>query len=193
MKKAAYNFDIKEMISIFDFDNFIKRGKKRISNSAILLITNKQYIISYTANKGKGYHSFAFTRLLKELMGGGSINSSKEAIEIKKMLEKYIHARILFEDNNGAIIFSGLNNLNKYNYNIFLQFYDDYNEVIKNICNKNKFIVGFYNEADKQFITSKDLDKLLFEIEKDPLKESSIEYSPNETIMGINFIKEKKR
>ena len=161
MKEKPYNFDIIKMIDIFNFDDFIKRGKKRISNSAILLITNNQYIISYTQNKGKGYHSFAFTRLLKELNGGGDISTLEEAIAIKRELDKYVHARILFEKNSGAIIFSGIKNINTDNYNILLKFYDDYNDIIKKIASENGFFVGFYSNTNKNFISSKDLDKLL--------------------------------
>ena len=43
-----HNFNINDLISNFTLDDFIGRGKKLglYNNSAVLLITNKQYILS---------------------------------------------------------------------------------------------------------------------------------------------------
>lgn len=193
MKEKPYNFDIIKMIDEFDFNTFIEKGKNNNKNNAVLIITNKQYIASYTDNYGEGYHSIALIRMLKEILGGGLISNNKEANQYNKDYKNYIHARMSFENNSGSILFFGLENLNKENYNIFLKFYDDWNETLNHLCKNNKLYIGFMDEKSKSFISSNNLDILHNYLERH-LDKNKIVSTNNENIIGVSkSFKQKKR
>ena len=193
MKEKPYNFDIIKMTNEFDFNTFIEKGKSNNKNNAVLIITNKQYVTSYTDNYGEGYHSIALIRMLKEILGGGLISNNKEANQYNKDYKNYIHARMSFENNSGSILFFGLENLNKENYNIFLKFYDDWNETLNHLCKNNKLYIGFMDEKSKSFISSDSLDKLLIYLKKHLDKDKKIVNVEENIISKSSNIKQKKR
>ena len=185
-----YNFNIKSEIDSFSFEDLVKRNRI----AAILFFTDNQYVISYTENYGKGSHDITLTRIYKDIYGGGKITSDKEYEEIKEKLKDYIFAKITFFTNRIHIFFEGLDNLNNKNYNSFLTFYDNFNELFKVLSTKIDFKVSFFNSNKRTFMTTNSFDFLL-EYLQEQLENSILE--PNnkeETIIGIptNLKKKKK-
>ena len=90
-----YNFDINEMINSFNFFDFSKSEKGNY-RSGVLVITNKQYVLSYTNNYGKGNHFITVARILNDLNGGGKISSDDEYEKVKDKLKDYMLAKITF-------------------------------------------------------------------------------------------------
>lgn len=190
------NFDLQKMIDDFDWYDFMAHGATKISygiasgdefsNGAILIITNKQYVLSYTEGYGQGNHYDTAYRIMKDLHGGGFM-TYREAKRSHGQLHNYIWARSLFENGYGAITFMDLNNLNSKNYEVFYTFYNDYNETIKMICQKYNFVVRFTyrdNENKLVAIESKSLDELLYFLQNHPNKNLDANSNDDEVIIG---------
>lgn len=182
-KGSAYNYDLYPLIENFDFYEFISSAENSkedlMEHGAFLVITNRQYIIGYNAGFGFGTHISANARVMKELLGGGFISSTKDAIKLNEDIKQFITAKIFYEymgdDKYSRPIYSGCINFNlclnnnkitKKQFEVFKMFYNDYNDDLKYVINKygiNKFHIKFcYNEKDnsmKQYI-SDSLDEL---------------------------------
>lgn len=196
MEEDKINFDIHKMIDSFDWYDFMSRGAHKTSygiasgeecsNASLLLITNKQYILSYTEGYGQGVHYDAAARIIKDLHGGGYL-TKKEAMQSHGCLHNYIWARIIFENGIGAISFMDLANLNSKNYELFCCFYNDYNETIKVLCNRYNFVVRFtYRDENKKLIAieSKSLDELLLFLQNHLQKDIEVIDDKEEIIIG---------
>ena len=59
------------------------------------------------------------------------------------------------------MFFENLDKLNNKNYEVFLKFYEDYNDIIKAISIDSNFFISFYNSKTNNFISSKSLDELI--------------------------------
>ena len=206
MKENEYvNFDIHKLINDFDWYDYMSHGAVKTSygiasgdeysNGAVLLITNKQYVLSYTEGYGQGVHYYTLYRIIKDLHGGGDM-TLEESKKLHILIHNYIWARIIFENGSGYINFTDLNNLNAENYQVFCAFYDDYNETIKAICNKYDFVVRFtYRDEDGKLmaIESKSLDQLLLYLTQNLKQDILINASDDEVIIGreVNYFSKK--
>lgn len=189
MKKEE-DFNIKDLITCFSFDDFINKGKTTglYNNSAVLLITNKQYILSWTNNFGMGFHYPALAQIYKYINEGGFVRNSIEELKLEYKVSKYIHAKLFYLNNSGNMIFYGLDSLNYKNYNVFLNFYNNYNDIIKKICEENNFKVAFKDKNINKFVSSKSLDKLLKYLQEN-LDYNKVINNDNEQIIDDNFKK----
>ena len=181
-KGSSYNYNLFEMINNFDFYDFFHATKnnKMDNNGATLVITNKQYILGYNAGFGMGTHYGAFARIYLELFGGGRISNEKDMQFASRMCyTNYLTARITYErvmDDDimrpiykGSINFS-LSNIILSNdksispgmFKAFCEFYDDYNDEIKKLCDNYNFKVVFYhvNKKGSLMDESNSLDNL---------------------------------
>ena len=184
-----YNFNLKEMIDAFDFLEFIKHNNKNFNEgkSGILVITNKQYIISYSRNYGYGNHLPAFARLFKDLQGGGFLTKKGAEKIFLEGIKKYIIAKIFFgyeNTNTGVILFDRLENLNTQNLEVFYEFYNNYNKIIEDICKNYNFEVAYFDKS-KKIIKSKNMDNLLLYIENQKKKTNIV--NEEESILGITI------
>ena len=184
-----YNFDLTKMIEDFDFLEYIKSNNKKFKDyrAGILVITDKQYIISYSRDYGYGDHLPAFSRLFKDLQGGGLLTKRKAEKIFLEGIKKYIIAKIYFgykNNNEGVILFDRLENLNSNNLKLFYEFYNDYSTIIKTICNNNNFVVAYFDE-NKKIITSKDMDNLLAYVKNKKNKAKTID--EEEKILGTTI------
>ena len=187
------NFNIKELINCFNLNNFINRGKKAglYNNSAVLLLTNKQYILSWTNNFGMGFHYPTLAQIYKYITDGGIIKNSIEELKLERIVSKCMHAKLFYINNSGKMIFYGLDSLNYKNYNIFLNFYNDYNNIITKICEENDFEIAFKDKNINKFVSSKNLDKLLKYLQEN-LDYNKVINNNNEQIIGISLEKKEK-
>jgi len=167
---SAYNYELAPLIDNFTFYDFInntKKNKRNLQeNGGFLIITNNQYIIGYTAGFGVGTHLSAFSRAMKDMMGGGDIHNLKDAITLDSLCSKnYITARIvyeyLFDDEHGRPRYNGTLNfmlsgleykITPEQFEVFKEFYNDYNEDIEYVttkCGLDNFCVRYgYLDSD---------------------------------------------
>ena len=191
--RKQYNFDTNELINSFNFDDFILKGSKaKYNNSAVLLITNKQYILSWTSNFGMGFHYSTLAQIYKDIHDGGRIESSIEEFKLENKVSKFMHAKLFFLNNSGAMLFYGLESINYKNYKIFLKFYNDFNETIKKVCMNNDFKISFKDKTINKYVSSKSLDKVLEYIQKNlDFNKKTIDDS-DEKVIGITDRKNEK-
>ena len=201
---SNFNYDLYPLISDFcfekltEFPKFVKdeEGNSYEDYGAFFVITDKQYIIGYTAGNGAGTHKSAFARVEKELQGGGVINNSVDAkVLTDKCMQENICARIYY--CNGII-----NNFSRYSghididltdtiitkekFEIFKLLYDKYNQELLYLSSKNKgFQVEYtYLEGNRVLRNeSNSLDSLYLYFENNLNKDYEVNNS-NEIIIG---------
>ena len=176
---SKYNYDLEPLISNFTFYDFVTKIESSEEHGAFLVITNNQYIIGYNAGFGAGTHLSAFARTEQDINDNSksSINNDQDAIRLsRKCATNYITARIIFErtgeNNYGRPTYSGYIHFNlkefggkitPSQFEMFKEFYEDYNEDIKYITARYNFIVSInYVDSNKKSIRkeAKDLDEL---------------------------------
>lgn len=194
---SDYNYDLKPLIENFDFYDFIDYANKNKTDDygGFVMITPKQYIIGYNAGFGSGTHLSSFARAMQDIKGGGQINTFIDAANLNMECEdNYILGYIVYEkgvekDTNkseycGYVAFDCKNNITPEQYDVFLKFYEDYNNDLNYVCNKFKFeVIYSYKNGNKKTIDrSKNLDNykeyLSTRIEE---KNNNL---PNEVIIG---------
>ena len=192
----SYNFDIYQMMKAFDFYTFCEEvSKKKFGedHGAILAITDKQYVLTYTAGLGAGPHGGTQARIYAELHGGGKIQDDGTALHLSTLLnQEYINARIIGEryDNQRTeicIIFNlpRSSKITDGMFRNFEKFYIDYNEDIKNVSKKYGLIVSvIYTDANGKFVNyeSSSLDEFYQDLKTKV--NSSIMVDDNEVIIG---------
>ena len=90
---SSWNYDLIPLITNFSFYKFISDAKSD-EFGGFIVITDKQYIIGYNAGFGYGTHASSFTRVMKDINGGGRINSAKELMNLtNECCKKFIVAR----------------------------------------------------------------------------------------------------
>ena len=206
-KGSAYNYDIAPLIENFSFYEFITEAERnKLSeedHGGFVVITPKQYIVGYNAGFGAGTHLSSFSRAMRDIKGGGSINNIQDAIKLnEECFDKYITATIVYEekskDNNGKPFYTGyidfdLGNtkISEQMYESFLKFYDDYNDDISYTTMKygNKFSVVFkYRDKDGKLDMSvtDNLDTIKYYLKSRIDYEKQDDY--DETIIGKQTI-----
>lgn len=157
---SKWNFDLQPLITDFNFYDFCCSANSS-DHGGFLVITDKQYVVGYNAGFGEGAHVYAFARCMKDMQGGGDINSDKESFALDFTLEKeYLFARIIYEmyedevthqkKHAGYIVFPladfrNNKNITKGQFEQFLKFYEKYNDEIKYVYKKFNFVVDYTN------------------------------------------------
>lgn len=184
-KGSRYNYDLEPLIKKFSFYDFVANVKKDEDFGGFLVITNKQYVIGYTAGFGAGTHMAAFARVMMDMNdpNKGQIKYDRDAIKLNsECTRNYITARILYEshgyDQYGIPQFLGYINfelssfggkITPSQFEVFKQFYNDYNEDINYVTKKYNFFVAINykdEEGKTQRRTSQNLDELYEYLEK---------------------------
>jgi hypothetical protein len=176
----SYNFDLKPLIERFSFydliqnkfdvsyDNPYDYGNTKIKtvneHGGFLVITDKQYILSYNSEFGSGSHHCSFARCMADLQGGKRISNHEDSIYYKNLCEKeFITARITYEKlgNNqygypvysGRILFNfGLEPITEGKLKAFEQFYNDHVRELNSVCQRYNFSIeymcSYYTQKD---------------------------------------------
>lgn len=164
--------DIQELINDFSLYEFCSSAKEG-DHGAFLAITNKQYIIGYNVGFGDASHDVTIAKVMKELHGGGEVFNEKDAINLCIAFDrKYISARICYEimggafshtkEKEGYMIFDfTCRTIPRSQYEMFLEFYNDYHEEVELVCKKFNFNIHLRyrdNNGKLNEITSKNLE-----------------------------------
>lgn len=184
-----FNFDITPLIKDFSFIDFFTTEAKT-EHSAILVITDNQYILGYTDSYGIGNHKAAVARVMKDITGGGHISNINEAKKLERQcVKQFITARIIYDyrgDNEyGRAIYQGAlyfslpedSKISIGQFENFKQFYTDYNRELE-------VLIGAYG-IDKFSIHYEYLDELGTKVRK---KTNSLQdvYTYYETCINEN-------
>lgn len=116
---------------------------------AFVVMTTKQYVMGYNAGFGFGSHYASYARVLKDISGGGAINNDRDLATLSfKCQANYITIRICCEKTEGKHVSCmsvniPKNGITKEQFEIFEQFYNDYNDEIEKLCNKFNCHVTF--------------------------------------------------
>ena len=184
----SYNFDLSRMIEKFDlYDLCGSASRKDVDNNgAAIVITGKQYIVTFNKASGRGTHEGTFARIYKDLHGGGEIVNSNEAWEYyRRCKNEYITGAITYESVNrigvisdfsgGIVVELGLDSKSDLNRTIsprvfesFKAFYNDYNNIVRAVCHRYNFNVlfRFYRNHNTAVDVSDSLDNLYYYLEK---------------------------
>lgn len=185
-KGSSWNFDLSPLITDFSFYQFISDAKGE-EFGGFVVITDEQYIIGYNAGFGYGTHASSFARVMKDIKGGGNINSANELMNLtSECCKKNIVARIVFENNQGYINFEFPNIISRDMYDSFEKFYRDYNNEIHSVANRYNFEVSYKDLLKNENNISKDLDSLnqyLMSIIYNNEKDNDID---DEIIIGVS-------
>ena len=107
---SAYNFDLAEMMKNFNFYDFCAEAKGSrnysVEHGALLVITDRQYILSYNSSFGIGSHAATSVRVYADIHGIGKVHNNRTASEMySKCVFQYITARIAYDRDSGFIHF----------------------------------------------------------------------------------------
>ena len=202
---SLWNFDLNPLMDNFSFYDFcdalsgnLDTGKE---HGGIFVLTDKQYIVSYTAGFGDGSHVYTEARCMKELLGGGEIANQQEGILLSTQLNmKYITGRIIYEPylENGEIKHAGFivfsmcrKQVTNQQYEQFLKFYEQYNDELIYVCKKFDFTVNYtyYDENGKVARNSSNsLDNLKNYMQKHLILSNESDNS-NEVILNKGKVK----
>lgn len=196
-----FNYDIYPLIKNFSFTDFLATATNT-EHGGFLVITDNQYIIGYTAGFGIGTHKATFSRVQKDLTGGGLITTEREVKKLSfECTQKFLTAKITYDykgiNESGTNIYNGSicfnlpedNTITKEQFEIFKIFYKDYNDELIRLIKKygiNKFNIqyGCIDEQGTKIIkTITSLNELYTYLEKhiDENKQLNIN---NEIIIG---------
>ena len=202
---SNFNYDLFPLINNFSFcdlvDYALEQDKKDTEEKledygAFFVITDKQYIIGYTAGNGAGTHKSAFARVQKELQGGGVIATLSEAkILTEKCLKNNITARIYYAKSylNNFLNYSGHIDIDLTDsiitpekFELFKQLYYKYNDELLYLSSKGKGFQVEYIYLEKNKVLrheSTSLDSLYLYLEQNINKENT-NNSNDEIIIG---------
>lgn len=170
-----YNFDLQEHTKGFSFCKYCENAWQDVETGAVIVITSKQYIVTYTSDYGRGPHIAAQARIMQDLLGGGQISPGNYSWKLSTLLtRRYITARVDYYINkndlskktgSGKISF----NLNNKTFSLseyfqFLEFYRQYNDDISMACKHYGLIVECTiptDEGKTEKVTQNNLDFIL--------------------------------
>ena len=202
---SKWNFDLAPLIKDFSFYDFCYSSGEG-DHGAFLVVTDRQYIIGYTAGFGSGSHMHALGRVHKELLGGGDIDNPQDGIYLSSILQKMaLTGRITYEpyvDKNERIKYSGriiidTDSIYTHEFKIspgefehFMEFYNDYNEEISLACTRFNLEVEFIIHEGEHYkkVTSKSLDEAVKYL-KTRIRED-YEVLPEEVILDKHQVKQ---
>ena len=143
-----YNFNLDIMKDANDLLSFISQGNKTlgdISNGAVLVITESDYILSYNRGMGQGPHDLTFARIAS-IMSNKELNFSNSRSNCKKLESLFLHARLFSERESikakqkNIISFSfNRDSISEKEYDRFIDFCNEYEFILK----KYDFDVSF--------------------------------------------------
>ncbi len=137
-----YNFAIDIMNDSSDLLDLIKQSKdceEGIENGAVLLITEKQYIMAYNRGMGRGPHDATLARVFADITDNKELGFATIMKYCHKAEAAVLHARIYSEketkmskiSNIISFSFNRERRISQEEFNSFMEFYNEYAWVIK--------------------------------------------------------------
>ena len=128
-EKSIKNFDLEEF--------FLRKNDYCDDFGGCLLITSKQRILSLNGSDGRSVHYNEFAILMSEIYNIELENFSPRQLFNCRGYENMIHARLV---NDGTLcgMFFSMSDVEKISineYNSFVEFYNQYNDRIRNLSN----------------------------------------------------------
>lgn len=196
-----YNFDLQPLINNFSFYDFIiasRQNSGSYEHGGFLVVTDKQYILGYNSDYGKGSHTASFARCMADLEGGKQINGYQDCLYFSNRCQKsLVTARFVYEkvrsNENGYPIFRGnimfcfgSTPLTLGMLSAFEQFYNDYADEIKGVQERYGFSIEYSYVENNFFHSEKDttLENVLKFARSRVNYEASNELGENEIIIG---------
>lgn len=181
-----YNFPIDVMKDSSDLLDLIKQAKEYeegIENGAVLLITEKQYIMAFNRGMGNGPHNATIARAYADITDQSELGFFTVMKYCHKAEETLIHARIFAEKETQlskvskilSFSFNREKKISRKEYNSFLDFYNEYAWVFK----RENFKTSFAGKT-----MTLDEIKILLESMIDEEFELSSIFTDNEIIIG---------
>ena len=202
-----YNFDVKEMIDNFSLEDFFLSKDNTIEKEAFLLITNNQYILGYSKSYGFGDYNEAISNCIREIYELKQFTYRREIDNISDIIKgNFITAKMSNSEKNGVYLYFNVNECNNISENqlqLFKDFFDKYNDTIREYSDKKGYpVVRYYlpnNRSyvndygfveDETFYESNDLTSVLEVFEK---KTDCNKVVPEENIIIGEKIKSKEK
>lgn len=190
-----YNFPLDIMKDSGDLLQLIKQGSRceeGMENGAILLITEKQYIMSYNRGMGNGPHDSTIARAYANITDNKELNFWTVKQYCHKAEEKLLHARFYAEKDLSytkvskilSFSFNREKRISQKEFNSFMDFYNEYAWVIE----RENFKVSLMGKT----MTIENVKEVL-ESMIDPNFELSSVFTNNEIIIGIETNKEENK
>ena len=181
-----YNFPVDVMKDSSDLLDLIKQAKdceEGIENGAVLLITEKQYIMAYNRGMGNGPHDSTIARIYADLTDQAKLGFVTIMKYCHKAEEKLIHARFYAEKETKmspvskilSFSFNREKKISQKEFNSFMDFYNEYAWAIK----RENFKVSFAGKT----MTIDDIKILLESMIDNEFVLSSI-FTDEEVIIG---------
>lgn len=187
-----YNFELDIMSDSSDLLHLIKQGSRceeGMENGAVLLITEKQYIMSYNRGMGNGPHDSTLARVYANITDHKKLDFWTIKQYCRKAEAILLHARIYAEKDSSvtkvskilSFSFNRERRISQKEFNSFMDFYNEYSWVIK----RENFKVSLMGKS----MTIENVKDVL-ENMVDPTFELSSVFTDNETIIGVETNKE---
>ena len=181
-----YNFPVDIMEDSSDLLDLLKQSKdceEGIENGAVLLITEKQYIMAFNRGMGNGPHDSTIARIFSDITDQKELGFVTIMLYCHKAEASLIHARIYAEKETKmspvskilAFSFNREKKISQKEFNSFMDFYNEYAWVIK----RENFKVSFAGKS----MTIDDIKELLESMIDKDFELSSV-FTDNETIIG---------
>ena len=139
-----YDFELDLMNGSSDLLSFIAQGNKtlgEISNGAVLVISENQYILTYNRGMGQGTHDLTLAKISSILSDNKELNISNSRRYCSKLEKKFLHARLFSEKESQ---FAKLKNIISFSFNRDSISEKEYNSFLE-FCNEYEFIIKKYH------------------------------------------------
>ena len=152
--KDEYNFDIHVMEDSGNLIKLVEQSKEcdgEIQNGAVLVITEKQYIMAYNYGDGYGPHDAALARVFSAITDQKELNYCTVMHYCHKAEGAVLHARVYAERTDKysdiskifAFSFNRERKISQEEFNSFMDFYNEYSWAIK----REKFKVSLMGKT----------------------------------------------
>ena len=149
-----YNFEVDLMKDSSDLLYLIDQAKdceEEMENGAVLLITDKQYIMAYNRGRGRGPHDATIARIFADITDKKTLGFLTIMLYCHKAEASVLHARIYSEketkmskiSNIISFSFNREKIISQEEFNSFMDFYNEYAWVIK----REKFKVSLMGKS----------------------------------------------
>ena len=140
--QSEYNFPVDVMKDSSDMLDLIKQAgdcEEGMENGAVLLITEKQYIMAFNRGRGRGPHDATIARVYADITDQKELGFLTIVLYCHKAEDSLIHARIFSEKANKrskprniiSFSFNRERKISQKEFNSFMDFYNEYAWVIK--------------------------------------------------------------
>ena len=159
------NLEVEKMVSSFDFATFLNPKEGNQENyGAIIIITDKQYIIAYNDYDGLGYHGDSIRKILCEIYQEDRFSPIVTPSFVK---ENFIIGTMMSGPNMTYLLFNleRLKEITPNQFKLFEELEKKYNDLIKKKAEEKNESIVIFTEEGMEFAT-KDFELLEKALEK---------------------------